>query len=90
MSKLKKFLPLTQEQISQIISQSESIISPIAARVQHKIKENPNHKILIGDYNEATDKKEFLNNNMQAVTRFLNECELVGYPGEVNDLNKST
>jgi len=90
MSKLKKFSPLPQQQISQIISQSESIIPPIAARVQHKIEEHPNHKILIGLYNAATDKKEFLNNNMQKVTRFLNECELVGYPGEVNDLNKNT
>jgi uncharacterized membrane protein len=83
MSKLKKFSPLPQERISQIISQSESIIPPIAARVKHKIEENQNHKILIGLYNAATDKKEFLNNNMQEVTRFLNECELVGYPGEV-------
>lgn len=87
--KLQQFTPLSQEKINNITNFLGSKAPIIAAATKRAIDENLNHKVLINSYKVASDKKNFLNNNLNEISHFLNDCNLIGVKGEKGELSDS-
>lgn len=78
--KLRKFTPLTPEQIAKIIGDTDpQIIANIASKITGP---STGYSDLIATYKATLDKREFIETNMRDIAIFLNACGLIGYDSE--------
>jgi hypothetical protein len=83
---LTTFSELSPAKISNIISAiDENTLDNISSDIKNA-KQNPEHQKLISDFKDCEDKKLFIEQNQQKITKFLNDCGIMGYKNESGDL----
>lgn len=84
---VKTFTPLAEARIAEIITRCEPIydaLAPIAAKAKVALE-----KAEYANLFEQKRDRDFLDQNFQQIGGFLNECGIVGYPNEKQNLTAS-
>lgn len=90
MPKMKKFSPLSQDRIHEVIGAIHPEYYYVARNVQalKDRPENQHYRDLIARFNATSDaqKKQFIEENSELIIKFLNESNLLGYKGEEGEM----
>ncbi len=83
--KLDKFTALSKKKISEIVATLDDSLD-VYARLSHDIlASSADYQKLLDHYNEAKSRGkalEFLNENLEQIAAFVNDCGLIGYVDE--------
>ena len=81
---IQKFTPLSEDKTKEIIDDvNPAMVAGIATKVGGVLAESDAYQGLVKGYQDAPDKREFLEKNMENIAAFLTECGLMGYEPEV-------